>query len=853
MTLLCLCSAAQAQVPYIQVPYTQVPYTQVPYVGVLSAVDIGARPGAEKEAGRTAGLGTVLPGQKGLPGQEVRPLVELIHVQNLVACRGIRAAAPHKTGSLPVSPPVSPPVSAVIKCPQYEWSVPFIPEESARALEEELSRAWNEFDARSTWYMNSLLNSNPDPGLGLLGGLLNFNLVPTVPVPEVTKLAGTLLPFTQGKSLLGNCGTNARARADRYVNAWNVGTSGVPVSLDRTLFCDDLKAAVSPVPSYPLGQLCASIDAVTSWPEVSRRWAAGYTQAVGVYYPQYWQQVYAAIEKYMPGSLAWDGVYPLTGPVGTVGGAQLQPVYASGRRPAQYQALALKAQMQDAGGAAYMLRRYPYPGLVGSKLPAAVSIPVPGLPKSGGLGSTWPGVSKLEVLKYGLSTREDIFSRPDQWWSLNPQLSPVPLGPTGAGDLRETEGVGAVSFMQLYSRVDSPVELTSPRAAEYQRWCFLSYAPPVPALVTRTFPGVSQSIATTLGGLTRVHVRWETVPEGYPLHHVRGLPSDGLLGLKAKLTGLLPTVNLPQIAQTDVRKFPLKQVMAEAQAALQGQAEKALSNVVVPQLLAALPGQAGVLPRQTAPAVKPAVPAVKSKVPTAATRPAPGNPKPAPGKTVIPGKKITPAPGGTDSGTGGVTYSEVRVKPGLGTIPFSGKFPQGVSSAPTAATAPRTAVSGCERATGTEALRKCLAAKILKTLNISLSSMSSTRGGSPAQNMVDTARGLAPMRGCGPGSPNCGQRHILSVRLLEAMLKMADKDQYFVTALTGGGHGSASSHYSGEAIDLGTFEGIYLGVTGEGHRAALNACLSAGAKPGQSFNGFNDADHRDHVHCDFRP
>ena len=48
-------------------------------------------------------------------------------------------------------------------CSNFEYSVPFIPESYAKATEEALSRAWNDFDARSTWYANSLMNARPDP------------------------------------------------------------------------------------------------------------------------------------------------------------------------------------------------------------------------------------------------------------------------------------------------------------------------------------------------------------------------------------------------------------------------------------------------------------------------------------------------------------------------------------------------------------------------------------------------------------------------------------------------------------------------------------------------------------------
>ncbi|WP_102127593.1 hypothetical protein [Deinococcus planocerae] len=686
---------------------------QVPYVGIVSLVDIGARPGVQREAGR-GGL-VAVPGVN----PDGLPLVELIHVQNLLACRAQRRAS---GGPAP--------------CPRYEWSVPFIPEPSALKLEEALSRAWNEFDARSTWYMNSLLNTTPDPGdLGVVS-----RVVPRPVRGAARGLLGRLLPSTQGYSARGNCGPDEAGRVDEYLDAWNANPAR---AIDARLFCDALaKAQASARPSYKPGAKCAVIDtpAVTDWAEVNRRWKAAYTQAVEVYYPEYWQQVYAAVRRYMPGSLAWDGLYPLGGPVGTVGGAQLQPVFAPGRRTAQYQALARRAQAQDPNGARYILGHYPYPGVVGAWGPR---VPRPATPP---LGRAWPGISKLEVLKYGLAGREDIFARPGQWWSMSKTRGAAPTGPTGAGDLRETEGVGAVSFLHLYPRIDT---LTTPRAAEYHRWCFLSYTPPVPVLVRRTLPSVAQGINATLGGLTRVHVRWETAPEGYPLHGVRGQPNQGAPG-PDNLTGKLPTVDPSRIVMP---RIPPRQVMERA-----------------PQ------AGAGADP--------------------------PGSPPPPPAEQ--------------PSGAGG---------PGA---------------------------SGCVRpSSGTQS--QCLARLILNDGRIDLGTSSSTHGGSPRQNILDAVNGRSTPAGCGERTPNCGRRIQLSARLLQKMLALADRGSYRVTAIAGGGHSGRSSHYTGDAIDIGTWAGIHLGRPSAGHTQARDACLAVGARPWQTFNAYNDPRHHsDHVHCDFR-
>ena len=97
--------------------------------------------------------------------------------------------------------------------------------------------------------------------------------------------------------------------------------------------------------------------------------------------------------------------------------------------------------------------------------------------------------------------------------------------------------------------------------------------------------------------------------------------------------------------------------------------------------------------------------------------------------------------------------------------------------------------------------RAQLAQQILDSSRITLGTSSSTPGGSPRQNMLDTAAGKPAKSGCFDFS-RCSATVYLSETMLRAMLQLAQNNTYYVTSLAGGGHSAGSDHYKGRGPRL---------------------------------------------------
>lgn len=150
--------------------------------------------------------------------------------------------------------------------------------------------------------------------------------------------------------------------------------------------------------------------------------------------------------------------------------------------------------------------------------------------------------------------------------------------------------------------------------------------------------------------------------------------------------------------------------------------------------------------------------------------------------------------------------------------------------------------------TGTTA---SLASQILGSSRITLGTSSSTSGGSPRQNIVDTANGQPARRGCASNA-NCGLTVALKRSMLQGMLSLAGAgNSFYITSIAGGVHSSTSDHYAGLAFDIGIWNGVSLSSPNSAHTAARNACIAAGSDPSQTFNAYNDptGGHSNHVHC----
>lgn len=433
-------------------------------LGVLSFIEIDPRAGAGDEGEGRSPIPAPLDSPS--PKAPRYAFVEVMHVPRWEAC--VRANAGKRFDEA--------------RCQPFEWSTPFIPESNADKLEEALSRAWNEFDAKVAWRMNTLVNTNPDPGI---------------------------YPRGYGNR---NCGSD---QLDVFIDAWIDSRTG---KVKKNLFCDGLP--MRRPAAYVFG-LCKDMEKNTRWGEVSARVALVESHAWQVYMPQYWEQVYAAVKKYMPSALKWDGLdKDLRGPEGTLGGAVMQPVYRDAANATLYRELARRARALDPKGDVYMLQRYP-----GENYDKATLNSV--LKRRGDEGerSSWPGRPNLEALKYELSSREDIFETKHKW-AIVGQARPkakTPLSPgddgKGLGTLEEYEGVGTAPFLQVFARVDRE---ESPRQALFWRSCYKDKEDQKRGRLTLYNPPTPIPLPTYQ--VARAHTRWHSVPEGYQVRYVRGVP-----------------------------------------------------------------------------------------------------------------------------------------------------------------------------------------------------------------------------------------------------------------------------------------------------------------------------------------
>ncbi|GAA0520906.1 peptidoglycan-binding protein [Deinococcus depolymerans] len=152
--------------------------------------------------------------------------------------------------------------------------------------------------------------------------------------------------------------------------------------------------------------------------------------------------------------------------------------------------------------------------------------------------------------------------------------------------------------------------------------------------------------------------------------------------------------------------------------------------------------------------------------------------------------------------------------------------------------------------TGGSSTTASLAQGLLNTSRVTLGTGSSTTGGSPRQNMQDTAAGRAATRGCASNA-NCGLTVYLKKSMLQGMSDLSRSNSFYVTSIAGGVHSTYSDHYAGLAFDIGTWNGVSLGSPNSSHTAARNACIAAGSDPGQTFDAYHDptGGHSNHVHC----
>ena len=348
------------------------------------------------------------------------------------------------------------------RCLPYEWSVPFTTQGEAEKFERALSEAWNRFDARVYWRVQTAIN-------GIGGQLANCTL-------------GVL-------------------NWDAYLGAWDR-------NLFRTMpsseFCDDLSGDwFLYIPTF-----CFLIDGFTFWDRVTNAYQTAYTHALTRYYPEYWTDVLEAIARYAPLALWWDGIYPVL--PGGSSGLVLQPVM-NVPNPQQYVNLALEAQRTDLRGFAYILARYPFLDLLSSPALGTLQQAVRRSPLESDRDGE-AGLPTLEALKRGVSQREGVFSRPLQWGDVF-GLGPQPRGSSGAATPYEYAGVGHAVFIAAQSSFITEI---SPRVPIFWRTCLTETLPPIPVPVPFPMP--------ILHANSRVDTRWLSVPEGYPIPDLKDVP-----------------------------------------------------------------------------------------------------------------------------------------------------------------------------------------------------------------------------------------------------------------------------------------------------------------------------------------
>ena len=347
------------------------------------------------------------------------------------------------------------------RCQPYEWSVPFMPQSIAEKLERALSEAWNRYDARVYWRVQTELGGQTAKLLNCTIGQTNFDL---------------------------------------YRGAWD---KQLLTNMPSSEFCDNLEPDLTLyIPTF-----CSLMDSLTFWDRVSSAYQRAYAHALVHYYPDYWRDVLEAIAKSIPLALWWDGVY-LVLPGGS-SGLILQPII-NVPNPQQYLNLALEAQQTDLRGFAYMLARYPFVNLLSGTVRSNLEQLVRKLPLEVDRDGE-PGLVQLEELKRTISKREGIFSRPMQWADLF--QGPQPQGSSGAATAYEYAGVGHAVMLALQSNFFIEV---SPRVPTFWRVCLSESFPPLPVPVPVPMP--------VLHANSRVGTRWLSVPEGYGIPGVKDVP-----------------------------------------------------------------------------------------------------------------------------------------------------------------------------------------------------------------------------------------------------------------------------------------------------------------------------------------
>ncbi len=345
----------------------------------------------------------------------------------------------------------------------HEWRVLMLPEAQAFAVEEGLSKLWNEYDARISWRIGTEINS-------------------------LAYVPNCLVGLTNFDALLG---------------AWD---GNLLATVPPDLFCDGLGLQW---PTYIIG-LCGVGDGTlwTDWGRIQSNYANAVAHGLTTYYPDYTKKALGVIGKNMPTAINWG--FPGIAFPGKPTGVVLQPIFGP-PQPAMYLKLAQRAQNVDVRGAAYIMQNYPL-----NVLPRSVLKQVLRWLPGDQIDKSMPGLEEVEALKRELTTRTGIFDQPLQW--ATPSLlgsGPKPTGETAASTPYEMAGVGHQVFFNVQSRFIIEI---SPRIPLLWRSCFdLSSGAVIP------FP---TPLPPVVHAVPRLETFWDSVPEGRAIPEVKGVPSS---------------------------------------------------------------------------------------------------------------------------------------------------------------------------------------------------------------------------------------------------------------------------------------------------------------------------------------
>jgi hypothetical protein len=352
-------------------------------------------------------------------------------------------------------------------CAKYKWDIPFVPETAARAVEKDLSFAYNKLDMRLWWRTQALLNS----------------------------------PW----SLLTNCLINL-GNIDIYIGNWD---SNFLSFVNPSDFCDGIPVLLPPV----LGGICGiNWDTIyTDWDSITQRIIDAYSHTVTNYYPDYIREVQVSLARNNPLPYIHDLGY--NNPLSDLSSWNM--AVTSTPNPQMYANMIQSGTTINAAAPAYY--SIGVPGVY-RNIPAmryVLSAPLGGTPSV-----DKPGIDGLEQNKRHNSEREGIFSRALQWGALKFLWStgPEPQGQTGAATPLEYSYFGATPLMQVYNKVELDMTVRGFHVIPFA--CTrIQVLPPATWVEPRALiiPPQPRMFA-------RYQTEWLTVPQGRNIPNVSGVP-----------------------------------------------------------------------------------------------------------------------------------------------------------------------------------------------------------------------------------------------------------------------------------------------------------------------------------------